>query len=161
MEPFRELAGLVFGGRADEDVSVTPDHTVAFRLQVAGERLRLLGGSRLEPDLPWREPLLEDVLLRLEFLRRLVVPPILLSQPVLDRADAALGAELAELRFDDRPSALGLGPRACIDEERVVVARDDEAPALELLGQLSGLEAEIEAEPLEQALGISFPRARP
>ena len=73
----------------------------------------------------------------------------------------SLSAGLPELRFDDVAGALRFGSRARVDEERFVVARDDEAPALELLGQLSGLEAEIEAEPLEQALGISFPRARP
>src|SRR5262249_24102235 len=101
-------------------------------------------------------PVLEDVLLRLELLGRLVVPAVLVGEPVLDRPDPRLGGLFAQLRLDERARSLGLGPRACVDEDRLVVARDGEAPTFELLGKLAGLRAEVEPETLEQALGMLF-----
>src|SRR5947207_3077499 len=86
-------------------------------------------------------------------LARFVVPPALVREPVLDSADACLGPEFAELGLNDGVGALGLGPRTGVDEQGVLVPRDDQAPALELLGELAGLEAEIQSEPFERALG--------
>src|SRR2546423_842487 len=75
VQPSSELVRLVFRRRADEDVRVAADNAVAFRFELIGQRLCLLGRACLDSDLPWREALVDHVLLGLEFLRRLGVPP--------------------------------------------------------------------------------------
>src|SRR4051794_29514806 len=55
VQPARELVRLVFRGRADEDVRVAADDAVAFRFELIGQRLCLLGRACLDPYLPWRE----------------------------------------------------------------------------------------------------------
>ena len=53
-------------------------------------------------------------------------------------------------RLDDGARALRLGARAGVDEDLVPVVRDGELALLELAGELRGLAAELEAEPVEQ-----------
>src|SRR5205823_10015807 len=115
-----------------------------------------LNRVRFEFHLPRRQAFLEDLLLGRAFLRRLVVPPVFVCEPVLDRTQAALDAGFPKIRLDHGAGALGLGLRACVDEKCVVVARDDQALALELLRQLARFGAEIDPEPLEQALRVLF-----
>src|SRR5204863_865383 len=129
VQPSCQLATRALRGSADEDVGVPADNAVAFGGQLVRERLRLVWRVGLEPHFPRREALREDILLGLEFLRRLVVPPVLVREPVLDSADACLGAELTELGLNDGVGALGLGPRARVDEQDVLVARNGQSPA--------------------------------
>jgi hypothetical protein len=73
---------------------------VALRLELVGERVRLLAGGDGDPDLPGSEAVVElFVLPRLA--RRFVVPAILALEPVLDGGCARLVAEAPELRLDD------------------------------------------------------------
>src|SRR5262249_30651634 len=152
VEPLRELLRLVLRRCSDQHVRVSAEHAVPLVLEPTGELFGLVRRSGFDSYLPGRVPVLEDLLLGLELLGRLVVPAVLVGEPVLDRADLCLGALFAKLGLDNRARSLGLVPRTGIDEDRLVVAGDGETPALQLLGELAGLRAEVEPEPLEQAL---------
>ena len=53
----------------------------------------------------------------------------------------------------ERALSASAGERG-VDEELVAVARHDEPPLLELLGELARLVAQLEAEPVEQPAGV-------
>src|SRR5438067_8088349 len=86
VQPLGKRSRLLFGAGADEDVLVPAYHAVTFALEPIGE----LGGCPrrlcIDADLPRREPVFAEFLLRLVLLRRLVVPALLLCEPVLDAA---------------------------------------------------------------------------
>src|SRR5262249_47562592 len=126
VEPLRELLRLVLRRCSDQHVRVTAQHAIALVLEPAGELFGLLRRSGFDSSLPGRVPVLEALLLGLELLGRLVVPAVLVGEPVLDRADLRFGALFAELGLDDRARSLGLVPRTGIDEDRLVVPGDGE-----------------------------------
>src|SRR5207253_495570 len=96
-----------------------------------------------------------ELLLLPRLLRRLARPALLVVEPALDRRRAGLDALVRQLGLDDPPRLLGLRRRGGVDEELVPVARDREAPALELPGEALRLfAAEVEAEATEQRLHI-------
>src|SRR4051812_41589103 len=154
MKALCKLSGLVLAVDAGDHVAVSAKDAVSLGLELLRQAVGLLAGRRLDADLPGGQPVLEHLALGLEAPRRLVVPAILVGEPVLDRPDRALDPGLSQLCLDDRSRTLGLGARACVDEQGVVVAGDDEPSPLELLRQFAGLRAEVEPEPFEHALGM-------
>src|SRR5439155_11418638 len=101
-----------------------------------------------DTHLPRGEAALELFLLP-RLARRLVVPAILLVEPVLDPARARREALLAELDFHDVVGELRFGSARCVDEDGVAVTRDREAARCQVLGELARLGVEIPSEPLE------------
>src|SRR5262249_19548033 len=122
---------------------------VALGLELIGELVRLLAGRALDPHLP-RSVAAVELLLLPGLALRLVVPAVLLVEPVLDPALARLDAVRAQLRLDDRVRALGGRTRRGVDENRLVVARDRELLRLELLRELARLGVEIPRQPFEK-----------
>jgi hypothetical protein len=88
--------------------------------------------------------------------RRLVVPAVVLVEPVLDLAGDGGDPVVVQERLDDGAGALGLGARAGVNEDLVPVVGDGELALLELAGELRGLAAELEAEPIEQVRDAAF-----
>src|SRR5207342_3731498 len=141
----------VFAGRgADDQVLGAPLRLVALGLERFGERVRLLAGRTLDAHLPGSETAVELLLLP-RLARRLVVPAILLVEPVLDLARLRLDAVRAKLGLDHEQSLLGR--RACggVDVDGAAVARDREAVRLESLCELACLFVEVAGEPVEEA----------
>src|SRR5207302_178971 len=149
-------ACLLLGGRADDQVAEAAHDVVALALELVGELPRLAVRLPLDPHLPGGVPPLELLLLP-RLLRRLARPALLVVEPALDRRRAGLDALVCQLGLDDPPRLLGLRRRGGVDEELVPVARDREAPALELPGEALRLfAAEVEAEATEQRLHIAL-----
>src|SRR5205085_6259467 len=128
----RELVGLLLGRGTDEEVAKPTYDAVALALEPVGELRRHVVGVELDAHLPGRDPFLEQLLLR-RGLARLVVPALLVVEPVLDLADGCLDALRGDLALDDRAGLLRLGRRGGVDEELALVLRDHETPSLELL----------------------------
>jgi len=103
-------------GAADDQVAPLADRPVAVGLELLCERLCRVARAAVDPHLPWRVAVVELLLLP-GLGRRLVVPPLLGLEPVLDAVRAA----------GERTRALGLGPRVRIDEDVVAVPGDREA----------------------------------
>ena len=96
------------------------ERLVALRLELRRELLGFLARAALDAHLPRREALVELLLLpRLG--RRFVVPALLGVEPVLDLARLRLDAVRAQLGLDDGLRLLGVGLRAAVDEDRLVV----------------------------------------
>src|SRR5205823_13263183 len=106
----------------------------------------------LDVHLPWRTAFREQLLLG-RGSGRLVVPPLLVVEPMLDRADVGLEPFGRELGLDDRSRAFGLEAGRGVDEDLVPVVRYDELPTLERPGQLVRLRVDLEAEPGEEPVG--------
>src|SRR5204863_4976016 len=81
----------------------------------------------------------------------LVIPAVLVEEPVLDRADGRVEAVLSDERLDRRARSVGVVPRACVDEDLVSVARDGETPLRELLRELRRIAA---AQTVEQPVRV-------
>src|SRR6478672_1117421 len=154
VEALCQLLGLLLRGGADDHITVSANNAQSLGLELFRELFGLLGRAGVDADLPGGEAVLEHFMLRLVALRLLVVPSVLVREPVLDLAHSAFDVVLAQLGLDDLPRPVGLGPRARVDEQRLVVARNGEPASLEILRQLAGLGAEVEAQPFEQPVGM-------
>ena len=77
---------------------------------------------------------------------------------MLDAAFVSFDPELAQLRGDHLVRLVRGRPRRRVDEQLVAVARHGEAIVLELARELARLRAELEAEPIEQPVGVLFLR---
>src|SRR5436309_14952217 len=108
VEPLGEVMRLLFGRSADKHVGVPTEDAVALVLEPAGQLFGLVWRARFDSHLPGCVPMLEDLLLGLELLGRLVVPAVFVGEPMLDRSDPCLGAGFAQLGIDDRAGSLGL-----------------------------------------------------
>ena len=83
--------------------------------------------------------------------RRLVVPALLVVEPMLDAARARGDAFARAGRPRRSPLRLArLRPRACVDEDVVFVERDGKTALLERAGELGRLARECQSEPVEQ-----------
>src|SRR5437868_3441015 len=153
VEPGGQRVRVLAGRSADDEVLETAFGLVPLRLETVGEIPRLLPRRAFDAHLPRRKAAFELFFLP-RLARRLVVPPILLVEPVLDPARPCLDPALGELGLDHLVGLLRFGASVGIDEESVVVARDREAPLLQLLGQLARLRAELACQPLEQPRGV-------
>lgn len=89
---------------------------VALLLEPVGHVARGLAGAAVDPHLPGREAVRELLLLP-RLARRLVIPALLVLEPVLDATRAA----------DERARPLRVGVRVRVDEYVVAVTRDREA----------------------------------
>jgi hypothetical protein len=76
------------------------DDAVALLLELVGQLVRFVDGLALDPDFPGRVALLEELLLDVGA-GRLVVPAVLLVQPVFDLDLLRGEPELVQLGFDD------------------------------------------------------------
>jgi hypothetical protein len=132
VKPRCERVGVLAGGGADDQVAPVADRVVALLFQLLGEVAGSLAGAAVDAYLPRREAV-RELLLFPRLARRLVVPALLVLEPVLDPVRAA----------DERARALRLCVRVRVDEDVVAVARDREAP-----GSLDA------AQPLEERAGI-------
>jgi hypothetical protein len=121
-------------GGTDDEVLEAAFGPVALSLEAVGELSCLLAGLTLDANLPRREPAVELFLLPRPA-RRLVVPAVLLVEPVLDPARPRLDAVLAELRLDDFQRLLRLGASVGVDEDCFAVAGDGETPLSQLPGE--------------------------
>jgi hypothetical protein len=81
---------------------------------------------------------------------RLVVPAVLLVEPVLDLARDGGDLVVVQKRLDDGARTLRLRARAGVDEDLAPIVGDGELALFELARELCGLAAELEAEPVEQ-----------
>ena len=121
---------------SDDEVLGAPLGLVALGLELVGELARRLVRSALDAHLPRGEAAVELFLLP-GLAGRLVVPAVLLVEPVLDPARARLDPVLAEHGLDDRVRLLGRGAGRRVDVDRVVVARDRESLGLEVVRELA------------------------
>src|SRR5439155_17467771 len=94
-------------GTDDEGVEA-PLGVVAVGFELLRKFTRLLARSAFDAHLPRGEAALELFLLP-RLARWLVVPAVLLVEPVLDPARSRLDAVCTQLGLDDRVRALGLG----------------------------------------------------
>src|SRR5919197_6018131 len=154
VQPSRQLASLVFGGRTHEDVPVALEDAMAFAAESGRKLDRSLRRTGIDAHLPRCVATVEQIALRLELLGELVVPALFVGEPVLDLAHGGVDVVLAELRFDDAAGLLGFGARSRVDVDPLIVARDRQATPLELLRELARLGAEVETEPLEKCVGV-------
>src|SRR5579859_2014335 len=145
----RKRVGVVAARGADDEVLEAPLRLVALGAEGLRELPRLLSGGALHPHLPRGEATTE--LFRFPRLAGLVVPAVLVVEPVLDLAGARLGAVRAKLRFDDPEGLLGFCVAVRVDEDRVVAARDREPSRSEILRELARLGVELAGESLEEA----------
>src|SRR5439155_4776779 len=113
------------------------------------ELARLLLRSALHAHLPRGEAAVELLLLP-GLAGRLVVPAVLLVEPVLDPARARLDSVLAEHRLHDRVSLFGRGAGRGVDVDGVLIARDREPVSLQVACELARLGAEVAREPVEE-----------
>src|SRR5581483_5218309 len=146
----RELLRLLPRRGADEDEAPAAHHLPALPLESVGEGVRLLVRGAGDADLPGRVAVRDDLLLPPR-LGRLVVPALLVREPVLDAHEPRLDARLPQLRLDDVAGVRCLVPGRGVDEERVALPRDGEPLGGELVRELARAGAEVEAEPLEEA----------
>jgi len=108
VEALREGVGIFSRSGADDEVAEAALRLVALGFELLRELASLLAGRALDPHLPRCKAAVELFLFP-GLARRLVVPPILFVDPVLDPARLRLDAVLAQLRLDDRVGALGCG----------------------------------------------------
>src|SRR5581483_12124885 len=103
--------GVLTGGAAHDQVAPLADGLVALGLELLRELAGRMPGAAVDPDLPRRVAVVELLLLP-RLARRLVVPALLVLEPVLDAVPVA----------DDRGRVLRLGERVRVDEDIVAVA---------------------------------------
>src|SRR5207302_5236144 len=149
----RERVGVLLRGGADDEVVEAAHRVVPLALERLRQGLRLVTRGALDPDLPRRVAAIE-LLLFPRLAGRLVVPPLLVLEPVLDAGRMCGAAEAAQLGLDHAVGALGLRLRRGVDEDLVAVPRDCEPALLQLARELARLLVEIGAEPVEQAAGM-------
>jgi hypothetical protein len=146
----REGIGVRSRGGADDQVLPAALNRIPLLLEPISEIARLPVRRQRHSHLPGGEAAIERV--RLPGLRgRLVAPAVFVVEPPLDRAGDSRDVVVAELRLDDRASALRLFPVRCVDEDLVSVLGDGEPPRLQLACELGGLACEAEAEPVQEA----------
>src|SRR2546423_13642361 len=95
----RERVGVFFRGRADDEVVEAAHGVVPLALELLRQGLRLLAGRALDTDLPRRVAAVE-LLLFPRVADRLVVPALLVIEPVLDACRVGRAAESAQLGLD-------------------------------------------------------------
>src|SRR5262249_29710972 len=127
--------GVLFACRADDEVPEASLGLVPLGREPLGELARLLPRGTFDTHLPRRVAVLELFLLP-RLTRWLVIPAVLLVEPVLDLAGARLDAAFAQLRIDDGVRLLGCGEGSGVDEDRLAVAGNGEPAVLQLLGEL-------------------------
>ena len=149
-----ERVGLVAARDAGDQIAEAGARAGSPRREPLGKLARLPVGAALHAHLPGRVAAL-DLLLFPCLARRLVVPALLVGEPVLDPARPRLDPVLAQRRADHGIGLLGLVARGRVDEDRVAVAGDGEAPFLQLARQLAGLAAELGARSRQQARGVA------
>ena len=149
----RQRLRVLLGRGPDDEELRLADHRVALPLELLCQRRRLVLRGALDAHLPRRVAAVELLLLpRLR--RRLVVPALLVGEPVLDLARLRLDAVLAQLRLDHDLRLRRVIRRGGVDEDDVVLAGDREPLRLEVLGELGRLAADADAEPLHQPAGM-------
>src|SRR5581483_2865069 len=148
-----ERLGVLPRVRPDDQVPPPALDRVALLLELVGERARVGVRAELHADLPRRVAALDGFLLP-RVPGGLVVPELLALEPVLDPARTGVAALLPEHGRDHLGRAVCLGLRVRVDEEVVTVLRDGKAPFLQLARELSGLAAELEPEPVEEAAAV-------
>src|SRR3954471_8487160 len=131
----------------DDQVLPAPLDREAFLLEPVGQLARLVVRGEGDADLPGSKAALHGLLFP-RLARRLVIPAILGVEPVLHGARDRRDVVVADLRLDHgaRPLRLVAGRR--VDEDVVLVLRDDEPARLEIaceLGCLAGQPAEMKA----------------
>src|SRR5437588_5158633 len=117
---------VLAGRSADDQVLETAFGLVPLRLETVGESPRLLPRRAFDAHLPRRKTAFELFLLP-RLARRLVVPPILLVEPVLDPARPCLHPALGKLGLDHLVGVLRLGASVGINEEKVAGDRGRDA----------------------------------
>src|SRR6476646_195399 len=145
--------GILAARGADDEVVEAPLGHVTLGLELIRKLTGLLARSALDAHLPRGEATLELFLLP-RLARRLVVPAVLLVEPMLDPARSRLHAVLAQLRLDERVSLLGRRAGGRVDVDGVVVARDREPVSLQVVSELTRLGAEVACKPVEEAGGV-------
>src|SRR5438067_2434529 len=148
-----ELLGLLAGRGARDDVAEPARDAVALGIELGRELRGLVARPALDVHLPGRTAFREQLLLG-RGSGRLVVPPLLFVEPMLDRPDVGLEPFGRELGLDDRSRALRFEAGRGVDEDLVPVVRDDELPTLERPNQLVRLGVELEAEPGEEPVRV-------
>src|SRR5215468_2376792 len=153
VEAGRKRVRVLAGGSADDEVVEAPLGLVALGLESAGKLVGLFARRTLDAHLPRCIAALE-LLLFPRLARRLIVPAVLLVEPVLDLTRPRFDAVRAKLRLHDCVRALCFGASPGVDEHCGAVARDDEPSGLELVRELPRLLVEVTAEPVEQPRGV-------
>src|SRR5947208_13976040 len=151
VDPARELRGLLAVLGAGDHVREGAGDAVSRGAELVGELPSLVEALALDADLPGRVAALEQVLFDVR-LRRLVVPAVLVVEPVLGHEPDGSQAFVLQLLLDDAAGLFGLQSGGGVDEHRVSVLGNGEPLIAQLGGQLIRV-ALREPEPLEQAAG--------